>query len=154
MILIFSEKFNYPFLHVFMLKKMFPESTGFVAMPVTSWIKVASCNLSLSNYWRELILFKLVTGTATKPRLSGNMLPNIKSCENPWSNSSENLQVLTIKLLESTRFASPNLSIYLNFIRCWGPLWCWHFLTNRPCAAIYEKSMHGEINNWREISWW
>ena len=30
--------------------------------------------------------FSLETDTATKPWLSGNMLPNIKICENEWSN--------------------------------------------------------------------
>ena len=40
----------------------------------------------------ELVsLIQLVTGTATKPWLSGNMLPNINTCENGWSNISENL---------------------------------------------------------------
>ena len=31
-------------------------------------------------------MFDLLTGTATKPWLSGNMLPNIKTCENGCSN--------------------------------------------------------------------
>ena len=48
-ILKFSEKFNYPFSHVFIFGNMFPESHGFVAMPVTSCIKDACPNLSLSN---------------------------------------------------------------------------------------------------------
>ena len=35
MILKFSEKFNYKFSHVFIFGNMFPESHGFVAVPVT-----------------------------------------------------------------------------------------------------------------------
>ena len=31
------------------------------------------------------------------------------------------------KIARVNSFASPNPSIYLNFIRCWSPLWCWHF---------------------------
>ena len=39
MTLKFSEKFEYQFSHVFIFGYMFPESHGFVAMPVTSCIK-------------------------------------------------------------------------------------------------------------------
>ena len=56
---------------------------------------------------------------ATKPRLSGNMLPNIKTCENGRSNFSEKLKLVALILLELTRFLSQNLSIYFNFVRCW-----------------------------------
>ena len=52
--------------------------------------------------------------------LSGNTLQNINKCENGWSNFSENLRIIPLKLLELTRFASPNLSICLNFLRCCG----------------------------------
>ena len=41
-----------------------------------------------------------------------NMFPNIKTCENRCSNFSENLRIVALKLLELTRFLSPNLSIY------------------------------------------
>ena len=33
------EKFDHPFSHVFLLSNVYPESHGFVAMPVTSYIK-------------------------------------------------------------------------------------------------------------------
>ena len=71
--------------------------------------------------------WELVTGTATKPRLSGNMSPNIITCENGSSNFSNNLRVVTIKLFELTQFASPNVTIHFYFVPCWGPLRCWHF---------------------------
>ena len=45
----FSEKFDHPFSHVFIFRNMFPESHGFVAVPVTSCVKDTCTNLSLSN---------------------------------------------------------------------------------------------------------
>ena len=44
----------------------------------------------------ETKLFGPVTGTATKSRLSGNMLPIKKTCENGWSNFSENLRIVAL----------------------------------------------------------
>ena len=44
-----SEKFDRRLLYVFLFGNMFPESHGFVAMPVTSCIKDTCSNLSLSN---------------------------------------------------------------------------------------------------------
>ena len=44
----FSEKFDHLFSHVFIFGNMFPESYGFVAMPVTSGIKDTCSILSLS----------------------------------------------------------------------------------------------------------
>ena len=111
----------------FLLGNMFPESYGFVAMPVTSCIKDTCSNIFLSNYWRETKLFELVTSTTTKPWLSRNMIPNRKTCEKGWSNFSENFRVIALKLLELTRYASPNQSIYFNFLRCWGSFVCWYF---------------------------
>ena len=40
------------------------------------------------------------------------MFPNIKTCENGWSNFSENLRLVALKLIELTRLLSQNLSIY------------------------------------------
>ena len=53
-----------------------------------------------------------------KPRLSGNMLPNISTCENGCWYFSENFRIVALKLLEFTQLASPNLSIYYNFLSC------------------------------------
>ena len=64
---------------------------------------------------KETKLFELVTGTEMKPWLSRNMLPNINTCENGGLNFSVNLRVVSLKLLELTQFAWPNLSIYFNF---------------------------------------
>ena len=64
---------------------------------------------------------QLVTGIATKPRLAGNILPNIKTSENGRSNFTENFRMVALKLLELTRFLSQNQSIYFNFVRFWDP---------------------------------
>ena len=61
-------------------------------------------------------LFELVTGTEMKPWLSQNMLPNINTCENGWSNFSANLRIVSLKLLELTQFTWPNLSINFHFL--------------------------------------
>ena len=108
----FFEKFDHPFSHVFIFRNMFPDSYGFVAMPVTSCIKDTCSDLSHIYLVKEMKLFDLVTATTTKPWLSGNMFPNIKTCVNGWSNFSENLRIVVANLLELTRFLSPNLLIY------------------------------------------
>ena len=82
-----SEKLDHKFLHDFIFGPMFPESHGFVAMPITSCIKDTHSNLSLSDYFRETKLFELVTGGPVqqllrKPWLSGNKLSNMK--KNMW----------------------------------------------------------------------
>ena len=99
---------------------------------------------------KETKLFELVTGTEMKLWLSQNILPNINTCENGWSNFSTNLRVVSLKLLELTQFAWPNFLIYLYFL-CAVPrddviesprflmrppvnhstIWC------KPCAAIF-----------------
>ena len=65
-------------------------------------------------------LFDLLIGTATKPRLSGYMLPNINTFENECWYFSENLKIVALKLLELTQLTSPKTSIYFNFVSRWG----------------------------------
>ena len=77
--ILISEKFHHPVSHVFLFGNMFPESRGFVAMPVTSCIKDTCSNVSQSNLWRETKLFDIVTDTATKPRLSGKHVTKYKN---------------------------------------------------------------------------
>ena len=64
---------------------------------------------------KETKLFELVTGTEMKPWLSRNMLPNINTRENFIFEFLTKISE-SLKLLELTQFAWPNLSIYLNFI--------------------------------------
>ena len=49
-------------------------------------------------------MIDLVTGTATKQLLSGNMSPNINTCKNRWANFSANWRIVAIKLLELSLF--------------------------------------------------
>ena len=46
----------------------------------------------------------------------------------------EKKRIVALKLLELTRFASPNQSIYFDFVRCWGSVVMLTFQTNRQCA--------------------
>ena len=113
-ILKFCEKFDHPFPHVFIFVNMFPESHGFVAVPITRLNNIVSLHYLDWDKLEHVSLIQLVAGIATKPWLSGNMLPNIqqKKWENGCSNFSENLRIVALKLLELTRLKSPNLSIY------------------------------------------
>ena len=58
--------------------------------------------------------------------------------QNRWSNFSENLRIVTLKLIKLTRSEEPNQSIYLNFVWCWGPLYSRPFSMHCP---FIEKSM-------------
>ena len=40
----------------------------------------------------------------------------------------ENLRIVALKLLKLTQYVSPNLSIYCNFVRCWGSVMMLTFL--------------------------
>ena len=60
-------------------------------------------------------MIRLCNRIATKPWLSGNIFPNIKTCENGLSNFSENLTIVQLKVVEITRFLSPkpiNLQLF------------------------------------------
>ena len=56
---------------------MFLESDGFVSVPVTMLNK-----FRLPDKSEHVYLIQLVTDIATKPQFSGNILPNIETCEN------------------------------------------------------------------------
>ena len=60
-----------------MLADMFPDSRGFVAVPINSLY-------IYRDKMEHVSLIQLVTGIATKPSLSGNIFENIKICENRW----------------------------------------------------------------------
>ena len=59
---------------------------------------------------------------ATKPWLSGNMLPNIKTCENGFSNSLENMIFMALKLLQQIvsyhQIYQSTLIFYAVGVRC------------------------------------
>ena len=81
-ILNFSEKFDHPFSHVFKFGNMFHERNGFVAVAATRSNNFVSLHQLDRDKLEHVSLIQLVTGIATKPRLSGNILPNTKTCEN------------------------------------------------------------------------
>ena len=92
------------------------------------WLHVSYAGQKLyQRYIFQFISIDLVAGTETKPRLSGNKPYQKLIYENGWSNLSENLRIVAIKLLELTQFASIDISIYFNFVWCLAPLWFWHF---------------------------
>ena len=98
-ILEFSEKIDHPFSHVFMFGNMFPESHGFVVVPVKRSNNFVSLHILDRDKLEHASMIQLVTGIAIKPRLSGNLHLNIKTCENGWSNFSENIKIVALKLL-------------------------------------------------------
>ena len=56
-------------------------------------------------------------------RDSQNTLPNIKTCENGWSNFSENLRIVALKLLINLILITKSINFQLftlNFVWCWG----------------------------------
>ena len=79
----------------------FPRVT--VSLLCTSCMKDTCSNLPLSNLWSMTRLFDLVTDSSTKPRFSGNMQPNITTCDNGWSNLDGRMD---------GQNCSPNQSIY------------------------------------------
>ena len=103
----------------------------------------------------RLLAIEDFTFTATKPWLSGNMLPNIKTCENGWSNFSENLSWHRIWL----RFLDSHPQIhqfFFNYVCCWGSLIVMlRFLNYPPLRSPFiEKStsecVHHRENNRQE----
>ena len=83
-------------------------------LQVVSKLHVPICPYLISEKRQKN--FNLVTGSAIKLWLSGNMLPNIKTCKKILSNFSQNLRIMALKLIEFTQFLSPNLSIYINLL--------------------------------------
>ena len=64
-------------------------------------------------------IIDLVTDPATKQSLSGSMLPNIKTCNNRWSNLSENLRIVALKFLKlTTNLQLSTLILNMLVVRC------------------------------------
>ena len=83
-----------------------------------------------STFWSAQL------GKATKPRLSGYMLPNINTFENEYWYISENLRIVALKLLELTQLTSPKISIYFNFVRRCGSVVMSIFLNEPYCTVL------------------
>ena len=68
------------------------------------------------------------------------MLPNIITCENGWSNFSENLRVMHgDKIAGWNSIATQNLRNYINFARCWGPSYVGIFKLSASSQSIYRE---------------
>ena len=121
----FAEKFVYLFLYVFIFANMLPDCHGFGGVLVTRSNNFICLHKLHMDKLKHASLIMIVTGIATKLRLSRNMFPNIKTCKNRWSDFSKNLRIVALKLLKLTWFLSPNLSvvIYCNFVWFWDPMW-------------------------------
>ena len=89
---------------------MFPECHSFVAVSVTRSNNLVSLHLLDRDKLEHVSLIQLVTDIVTKPRLLGNMLPNMKTGENEWSDSSDNFRTVTVKLHELTGQSNRKLS--------------------------------------------
>ena len=70
------------FSQVFIFGNKFHESRGFVAVPVTKSKNFVTHHQLDRDKLEQVSLTQLETGIATKPRLAGNILSNIKTCEN------------------------------------------------------------------------
>ena len=130
-ILKFSEKFDHPFSHVFIFGNMIPESPSFVAVPVARMNNLVSLQKLNRNELEHVSLIQLVTCTATKPWLSGNMYPNIKTYENGWLNFLENLRIVALKLLVNSILINKSINLQLFTLILYSaenPLWCWQLL--------------------------
>ena len=100
-------------------------------------------------------MFEIVTGIATKPGLSGNMLPNIKTCENESSNFSENLRVRVVVLNCSSEFNLHHKTYQFTLILCDVEVRCDVdiFKLNARAQPI-DRQVHGYICKYenREIT--
>ena len=88
---------------------MFPESHGFVAVLVSRSNNFVALHQLDRDKLEHVSSIQLVTGIATKQRLSGNKFTNIKTCENGRSNFSENMRIVALKLFELTQYLSPKI---------------------------------------------
>ena len=116
----FSEKFDHLFSNVFIYGNTFPESRfrcygGYKLYQRYIFQKISILLLKGDEIVRPCD--RHINETVT---LRKHVTKYINTCENGWSNFSENLRSVALKLFELTRFASPDQSIYFNFVRCWG----------------------------------
>ena len=70
----------------------------------------------------ETKLFVLVTGTEMEPWLSRNMLPNVNTCENGWSNFSAKSESCVIKIAELSIRITKSINL-LQFLMCCSSRW-------------------------------
>ena len=99
-------------------------------------------------------MFDLETATPTKPSLSGNMLPNMTTCKNVWSNFSENLRIVALKVSINSILITKSLNLqfflYGAGLRCDVDI----FKLTASAQSVYRE-VHGiafDINVNKSIS--
>ena len=102
----------------FYLVTCFPESHGFVAVPVTISNNFVSHQQLDRNKLEHVSLLQLITGITTVSQETCYQI--LKHAKMDGQIFSENLRIVALKLLELTRFLTPNISIYFHFVRYWG----------------------------------
>ena len=116
-------------------------------MPATNWIRDTCFNLSLYIYLIIVKRDEIVrscdrhSNEAVTLRKHVTKYKNIRKWIVEFLRKSESRRDKIARV--NSIFASPYQWIYFNFVKCWGPLWCRHFLTNHPCACspFMENSM-------------
>ena len=94
-ILKLSEKFDHPFSHVFIFGNMFPESHGFVAVPVTRPNNFVSLTKLDRDKLEHVSLIQLVTNRHSNETVTlWKHVIICKTCKNWWPNFSGNLRTV------------------------------------------------------------
>ena len=99
----------------FIIGNIFPESHGFVAVPVTRSNNFVSLHYIDRDKLDNVSLIHLVTGIATKPWLSGNMFPNTKSMRKlmiEFLRKFENRGIKIVQVYEILITKSINFQLY------------------------------------------
>ena len=108
----FSEKFDHSFRMFLYLETCFLRVMASLICRLQDVAKIhfpIYSNLISEGRWncdRE-------TGTAMKPWLSGNMFPNIKTCEHLWSNFSKKITNRGIKIVRVNSIITKSINLQL-----------------------------------------
>ena len=94
--------------------------------------------------------YEISTVTASSPWPWANMLKNMNKCENGWSNFSENLRIVALKLFELTRFLSPNQFILMLYGVNWGSVVMLTFLSYLVIITKVYRLQRKE----NDSAWW
>ena len=128
-ILKFFEKFDHPFLHVFIWYTMFPESHGFVAMPVTSCIKdtVQICHYLICEERRNCTTLWPAQQRTVTLRKHVTKYKIMQKCVVEFFWKFDNCEII-IAWVSSILITKPNNLQLFTYILYGveGPLWCWH----------------------------
>ena len=119
---------------------IFPERHGFVAVPVTRSNNLISLHQLDRDKLEHVSLIQLVNGNYNETVTLRKHASKYKNMRKWMIEFLENLRIVALKLLELTRFLSPNLQftvIYFNFVRWLGSLW--------SKAIFYAQSIYRKV---------